>query len=218
MLGHFAAVDLVPDDLPPLAIPPVSLMTTLMRGELDRCRETFPPSVLSSPSLIHLAYWILLIQLRLRNPDTEPNDLLEPATDIVAHLNQHLSHYGPLTPHAISLAAATLVELSKFEDIKEKADNALHSLMDNRHNPVGWDTAIQNMIARKQRSSSSPTGEHPAGPHSALAAQGLRHLADLATATKETDESEKSPPAASAAHYRDLRKFVKGGYLASLLT
>jgi hypothetical protein len=128
-----------------------------------------------------------------------------------------------LTHHATALAASTLIELARHEITREQADSGLKTLLEGRIAPSGWDPAIKEMIRKKQHSglgSSDPS----AGKHSLLAAQGLRHLADLATATKEgvaaeqgRDEGENvGSDAAAVQQYRGLRAVLKDGYLTNL--
>lgn len=196
-----------------------------MRGELERCRETLPSLLLDSSNapLIHLSYYILSIQMLLRLPAADPYEILAPATDIVALLTQHPNFLSPLTHHATALAALTLVELTKYETTREQADSGLNTLLEGRIAPSGWDSAIREMILKKQRSGSG--GSDPsAGKHSILAAQGLRHLADLATATKEgtaADESRNDGEKVGAIsepvqRFRGLRAALKTGYLTHL--
>lgn len=225
VLGHFSAIDLVPNDLPALALPPVPILGMLMRGELERCRETLPSLLLTSSNapLIHLTYWILSIQMLLRLPESEATEILAPAMKIVAELTQRPTFMSPLTHHATALAASTLIELMKYEPTREQADSSLKTLFEGLTVASGWDAAVKEMVLKK-RHSSAGNPDPSIGKHSLLAAQGLQHLADLATATKEgaaTEESRNEGELAGSDStavepFRGLRAILKHGYLTSL--
>jgi hypothetical protein len=219
VLGHFSTIELIPTDIPNLSFPPVSILGVLMRGELERCRESFGPTVLGSTNIIHITYWILSIHLLVCLPESDPSEFLAPALNIVTHLTQPASHLNPLAHHAVALAASTLVELTKYSSTKEQAEKGLKSLLEGRPYSSAWEVAIREMVAKKQ--GGSPAGDSAAGgSHSVLAAQGLQHLADLATAAPTTagSESEKTSAqqAAEQPPLNGLRDTFKAGYLSSL--
>ncbi|TVY85080.1 putative transcriptional regulatory protein [Lachnellula suecica] len=226
ILGHFAEAALVvPTDLTALIVPPIQLVGTLLRGELERWRESlpqtfFPPS--NSP-LVHLCYWNLRILMELRLPESEPQDLLAIAVQIVTQLTNNSNLISPLTYHSTALATLTLVELTSLESSKEEAEKSLQSLRQTRIAHSAWDEAIREMINRKQ----SPATTILESQHALTASQGLQRLADLATATEEgrdpvaaddsKKESEQIVPLRSPQRYQELREAIRNGYLSYIL-
>jgi hypothetical protein len=207
VLGHFSAIDLIPTDVPQLFFPPISILHVLMRGELERCRESFGPTVIGSTNVIHVTYWILSIQLLVCLPESEPSEFLAPVLNIVTHLAQPDTHLTPLAHYAVALAASTLVELAKYSSTRDQAEKGLKLLLEGRSYSSAWDAAVRDMVAKKQRG--------------VLAAQGLQHLANIATAAPAPPggESEKTGPEQASSPeqpLKGLRDAFKAGYLNSL--
>lgn len=236
VLGHFSAVTLTPPDLPAFASPPTSVVGTLMRGELERCRESLPQSLFppSKAPIVHLSYWSIRILLELRLPDSEPFDLSNPALNLVTQLAHNNTLIGPLNYHATALSTLALLELSSIESTKEEAENALNTLLDGRIAPSSWDAAIKDYIIKKRQAggTSGSSGAGQSGNNqqnlTASASQGLQRLADLATATEEgrveasasdgRRESEKSVAATIGSQfkrYNELRELVRNGYMSA---
>jgi hypothetical protein len=231
MLGHFAEANLVHTDLPPLGVRPASIVGTLLRGEMERWRESLPASFFPSSQspLNHICYWHLRILLELTRAESEPLDLLAPAMHIVTQLKHNAQVISPLTYYSTALAAFTLLELMAYQITKEDAESGLKSLLEARIAPSGWDAAIRDMIVTKQQrlGASAIVGSSNLADsqHALTASQGLQRLADLATATEERrdvssgegrKDSEKTDTVAAAAHsqrYHELRELVRSGYL-----
>ena len=227
-------MSIAPSDLPALGVPP-PIVGTLLRGELERCRESFPASFFPSSNapLIHLCYWYLRILMELRLPESEPSDLLVPARHIVTQLMHNTGLVSPLTHHFTALAAMTLVDLTAHENTRDEAENGLKSLLENRIAPSGWDASIREMITKKQHSNPSGGAGSVVRPkttdsqHALTASQGLQRLADLATATEEgrdvstgegRKEGEKSSTGPVGSHFQrfhDLKESIRSGYLGA---
>ncbi|TAQ89346.1 hypothetical protein B7494_g2339 [Chlorociboria aeruginascens] len=226
VLGHLSAATLIPTDLPSLSIPPTSIVSTLLRGELERCRESFPRKFFppSNAPIIHLCYWYLRILVELRLFESEPYDLLIPARHIVTQLTLNTSLVNPLTPHATVLAALTLIELLTADSTKEEAENGLNLLLESRIAPSGVDAAVKDLITKRLRSRRATSASNPshtaASQHILTASQGLQRLADLATAeegranTSSDDRMEiETNVGATSPVYQSIRQMVKGGYM-----
>ena len=225
----------MPTDLPTLSVPAAPVVGLLLRGELERCRESFPLSIFppSKAPIVHLCYWQLRIHTGLRHPDSEPyEDLLVPAMHIVTQLTYNTGFVSPMTHQATALAMFTLLELTGYEKTKEEAESGLKSLLENRIAPSGWDAAIRDMIVKKRQSGAgAAVATQTAGNTSEqalTASQGLQRLADLATATEEgradvttgdsTKENEKIATNATSPfqYFHNLRALVSSGYLNAL--
>jgi hypothetical protein len=232
VLGHFSAVQIAPTDVPAFAVPPTSMSGMLLRGELERCRESFPPTFFppSNTPLVHLCYWYLRILLELRLCPSEPEDILGPAMHIVTQLTHNTSFTSPLTHHATVLAASTLIELTGYDNTKDTAENGLRSLVENHIAPSGWDIAIRDLIVSKRNLGSSAGAGGAESQHALTASQGLQRLADLATATEEdrvdatTVESRKEGEQTNqgsagnrfAERLQGLRDLITKGYMSAL--
>ena len=243
VLGHFT---LIPTDLPTPGVPSVTILGTLLRGELERLRESFPASFFppSKSPLIHLCYWYLRILMAMRLPESEPQDLLDPAMNIVTQLKSNAGLISPLTHHATAFAAAALIELAGYEPTRQEAEGGLTSLLESRIAPSGWDASIRALIVNSKNPGPPSAGGGGGGgstkttgtststsQHAAI--QGLQHLADLATATTTTTttgdsttgegggrrESAGSTTAGGGQMFQrfpDLRELVRVGYLSRL--
>jgi len=219
---------MAPSDLPPLAIP--SLINHTLRGEMERWRESLPPSLFppSNSPLIHLCYWYIRILYELRLPESEPQELLAAAGQIATQLTHSANLTSPLTYHSTALAAITLIELTNHEGTKEKAEKSLLLLLQNRIAHSGWDEAIRELINKKQ-SSSAALPIMTESQHALTASQGLQRLADLATATEEGRENTASEtkkegekiitaaPSPALQRYPQLRATIRIGYLSHVL-
>jgi len=182
---------LVPTDLPPLSVPPGPVYGTLLRGELERLRESLPQSIAekSSPPLIHLAFWHVRILVELTLAESDPSDLADAATNIIDILKANVDYTNPITYNCTLLAALTLSELVEFDNTRARAEAGIKSLMESMIAPSSWDAAARQFCGSPNRHaiSAASLGVPPAIPdskHALTASQGLQHLADLATATE----------------------------------
>ena len=226
VLGHFT---LIPTDLPAPGVPSVTILGTLLRGELERLRESFPSSFFppSKSPLIHLCYWYLRILMAMRLPESEPQDLLDPAMNIVTQLKNNAGLISPLTHHATAFAAAALIELAGYEHTRQEAESGLTALLESRIAPSGWDASIRTLIVNCKNPGPSAGAGGAVGAKTSTsqhaAIQGLQHLADLATATEEgrTEGSTSEGRMESTGgqifqRFHDLRELVRIGYLSKL--
>jgi hypothetical protein len=225
-------VQIAPAEVPALGVPPFSVSGMLLRGELERCRESFPTTFFppSKSPLIHLCYWYLRILLELRLNPSELEDILVPAMHIVTQLTHNASLVSPLTHHATALAASTLIELTSYDKTKDTAEGGLRALVENHIAPSGWDATIRDMIVSKRSLASSTAGGSAESQHALTASQGLQRLADLATATEEDradattaeirKESEQTNPTPAGTRFverlQGLRDVVTKGYMSAL--
>lgn len=223
ILGHFAEAALAPTDLPPLSIPPSQLVGTLLRGELERWRESLPSTFFPSSNspLVHICYWHLRILMELRLPQSEPSELLAAASNTVTQLSHNPHLVSPLTYHSTALAALVLLELTGHESAKEEADRNLTILSQNRIAPSAWNEAIRDLIHKKQSATAPNVAE---SKDALMAIQNLQHLAELATATTEGRESaagkegeKTSLRRPSLQRYQELRGAIRTGYLSYIL-
>lgn len=229
VLGHFAITQ---TDLPALSIPSSQVIPTLLRGELERWRESLPTSIMTPTNspIIHLCYWSTRILLELRRPDSEPHDLLEAAIRLSTLLINNSSRVTPLTYHATILATLTLIEVSGYNATRKEAEEGLKSLLEGRIAPSSCDSNVRDLINKKLRSLAS-TSNPPEGQHDATSSQNLQRLADLATATegimdatagegrKQADNSNSTTPIdCSSARYQNLRKMIREGYITAILS
>jgi hypothetical protein len=206
------------------------VLLTLLRGELERLRESFPPSLFPPPNapLAHLCYWYLRILMAMRLPESEPQDLLDPALQIVTQLKNNASLVSPLTHHATAFAAVALIECTGSEHTRQDAESGLSSLLESRIAPSGWDSSIRELIIKSKNPGPSSGAGGAAGAktgtsqHAAI--QGLQQLAELASATEEgraessTSEGRKESSTGGQIFHRfhDLRELVRIGYFSKL--
>jgi hypothetical protein len=205
---------------------PKPIYGTLLRGELDRCTESFPMSLFppTKHPLVHLCYWYLRILVTLRAPDFGPLDLLDPTMNMVTQLTQNAGLVSPLNSHFTMLATLVLLDLTQHQSTRGDAESGLKSLLENRVAPSNWDAAIREIIAKRDQtfvSATIPNITAAESTQAAVAAQGLQHLADLATSRDVTtsddrkeDESSVSGPIGSRfKRYQSLQELIREGYL-----
>jgi hypothetical protein len=206
------------------------ILGTLLRGELERWREVLPDTLFppSNSPLLHLCYWYLRIVVDLKQADSEPSNLLSPAINIVTQLTQNPSLITPLTYHSTVLATLTLIKLTEYESVRADAEGGLKTLMENRIAPSAWDSTIRDVISNRKHATVTPLTSSAESKHASTAAQGLQHLAELATANEEgrdvsmgegRTEGEIFAGKSAATHnqlHQDLREIVNIGYLRIL--
>jgi hypothetical protein len=204
----------------------------LLRGEVERCRETFPLAFFppSNAPVIHLCYCYMRILVEVKASPADPEVILGPAMRIVALLTHNTSFMSPLTHHATVLAASTLIELTHCDNTKDSAEGSLRDLIENHIAPSGWDAAVRDMIVSKCNQVSSAGAGSVESQHALTASQGLQRLADLATATEGDradaatgegrKESEQTNSASAGAplveRLNGLKDLVVKGYMSGL--
>lgn len=212
ILGHLAEAALVPSDLSYVTTPPFKIICTLLRGELERWRESLPQNffLLGSAQLVHICYSHLRILIELQLPEAEPLELLSTAAHIVADLTSNAALISPLPYQCAALAALTLIDLMDIESTKQEAEKSLQALLQIRIVPSSWDEAIRDFITKRLAPSSEAL----------TASQGLQHLAELATAETEEGRAEKDEGQVSRPppqNHPQLRSAVRSGYLSYIL-
>jgi hypothetical protein len=197
-----------------LGIKPLHLLNTVLRGELERWRETLPVTVFppSSPPTVLMCYWHVRILSELRLPDPDNSQLLEAATNIVTIVMQNAQAINPITNYCTEIACSALVDLMGEESTRESADITLKSLIESNTLLPGFVSAMREKINQKQ---------HVGGENSATetAELSLRRLADLATATEEEEENTSDihhvseQPTSTSLVNPELKDVVNDGYL-----
>jgi hypothetical protein len=210
---------------------PIPVIGILLRGELERLRESIPPQFLplNEASVFHICYWHLRILVELALEESSPTAMFDVALHLVTQLNSYSGVFSPLIHYCLALAALTLIDLLEYENTREDAEKALKSLLDTRQAHSSWDPAIRTLITNQlQRPSNVSLGMSS----SIVASQSLQRLADLATATGEGRDivggedrnmGEKSITTTSAsanisagnrfAYFGNLRRLVGNGIL-----
>jgi len=196
----------------------------LLRGELERWREVLPDSLSNSP-LIHLCFWYLRIVLELKQADSDSSSLLTSAMKIVTQLTHNPNLVTPLTYHSTVLATLILIKLSEYDGASSEAESGLKALMENRVAPSAWDSTVRDMISNRKQAGAASSAE---SKHASTAAQGLQHLAELATANEEgrdiamgesRSEGEIFGVKSAAMHKKvhpNFEEIMKSGYLRVL--
>jgi hypothetical protein len=175
-----------------------------------------------------MLYWHLRILVNLKIQDYEPYDLLIPVMRSVTHLTHHAGLISPLTSHCTMISALALLELTEYDNTKDEAEKGLTALLDNAIAPSSWDAAIRDMIARRKKQISgvvAPVAKLTTAEseQAAVAAQGLQHLADLATSRdiptgderKEEEKTSSGPAGARFKRPHPLRELIRDGYLSA---
>ncbi|CZR51973.1 related to RGT1 Regulator of glucose-induced genes [Phialocephala subalpina] len=231
ILEHISQIFAVTDS-PDLGFRPNSVYGTLVRGELERFRESLPDTLFPSSQapILHICYWHLRLLVEMTLAESDPDRMLEPALHSVTQLNINPGLFSPLVHYCKILTALTLIELLEYENTRDQAEEALKSLLDRASNS-GWDAAVRELITnRLQRPSSASLGTAESSKQASVASQSLQRLADIATATEGRDavggeerkEGDKSAsalvPAAATPfkNYANLRKLVSNGFLFAL--
>ncbi len=228
ILGHSAMIMLAPSDLPPLSVVSGPVYGVVLRGELERFRESLPASFLqqSIAPLIHLCYWHVRILVELTLAESEPSDLLTAAKSMIDILKQNPGYVTPITYHCTLLATLALIELVDYESARAEAENLLKFLLDSPLAPSTWDTVMRAFISSTKpraipTASISSSKTIADSKHALTASQGLQHLADLATAAegdasvvREVEKGISGPAGAKFQRYHHLRETVKNGYLS----
>lgn len=205
-------------DLPPLGVPVNQLLTDVLRGELERWRETVPGSVFQATPFVLMCYWHVRIFLELRLPESDPSELLATAKNITACVPESVILYTPLIYYTTSLAALVLADLTSYEEgTKEVAEEALSSLLKARSVPLALES---NLRAKRQPQFGTTNRTDSIHMTASMSLQHLADLADLASATDGGNEvitdlriESKQPENRPLSGHLDLREAIKNGYL-----
>lgn len=157
--------------------------------------------------------------MELRTLESDPSELLEAALQIVSQLQLAAGNVTvrPLVHHPSALAAFALLDLTGYPETKDQAESALKVLLDGHIAPSNWNSAIREMIVKKQQSNlaaaaisaASKAADSQHGPQN----QSLISLAEAAVAGESGKESEKG---LRFQRYHSMRGIVRNGYLSAL--
>ncbi|KAI1004766.1 hypothetical protein K3495_g3451 [Podosphaera aphanis] len=216
ILGHISTVNTVSSTLPPLSVPMASAYGTVVRGELERFRESFT----NCQPLILMAYWHLRILVELQLVDSEPNDLLEIATNATDLIIQNPDFNSPLQNHFVFLIILTLVDLLAYDTTKHQSEDLLNVIFEKKIISAEWETVVRMMINRRkiQAGDTSTNLLSIENDHN-VDIENLVRLADLATAAGANREAVNCPenmktkPLSSPfKYYSQLRDQVRNGF------
>lgn len=157
---------------PPGATTADPVMAAILGDYIENYREDLPAHVdVASFPLVHLAYWHCRLLVTLLTPGATTEETMWPARKLSNVLSVNAQLRSPLTHHFASLVALALGKLVKTDGSRDEATQLVKDIVDQ---PAGgpWD-GVQDRLAEHLR---------PASSVEATASQGLRHLADLATA------------------------------------
>ncbi|KAJ8104103.1 hypothetical protein POJ06DRAFT_243581 [Lipomyces tetrasporus] len=226
VLGHVLEASAFTDDSTPGSR---HHMATVLRGELERVRESIEDVWDAKPEL-EIVYWhIKLAILRLLHvPD--PQVLLGPATRMVGFLVQRMqnaratpSSVSPSNPAAIGSAAAptlmspldhhffalvvtTLLDLTEVHDARDDAWRSLNMVLDALPyslEPAKWEACVRRAIETRKRASAGGTTSNTGS------SSGLERLAAIAVG--EATGAGGGPMVAETVK---LRRLGYLGYLA----
>ena len=165
--------------------------------------------------------------MAMRLPEYGPQDVCDPAMKIITQLKSSTDLICPLTHHATAFAALALIECTGYEQTRKEAESGLTALLESRIAPSGWDASVRAMIFKNTNTGQSIAAGGAvavkSGTSQHIANQGLKQLAELATATTEgnpessTTETRKEPSRGGGGQifqrFHDLREMVRIGYL-----
>jgi hypothetical protein len=150
--------------------------------------------------------------MELRLDELDNAQLLTAATNIANLATQNATGMTPLTNYCTGIACLALIDLMDYDSTREAADIALKSLLESNAIFPGSETAVREMLRKKQPSGGENTATETAN-------LGLRRLADLATATEEGNESISEPQIESEQatsvllKHQELKDAVRDGCL-----
>jgi len=215
--GTFVA----PSDITVAGSGSAPIIGTLLRGELERFRESLPNSLTpTSAPVVHLAYWYMRLLIKRATPADEASELLEPAMQLVSLLTTNPPIATPLVHHFTVLAVISLLDLLDVDSTRDEADRGLKLFLDSRTAPSAWDAAVRDAVLKK-RHSLSAGNTTAASQHALTASQGLQHLADLATAgeagrTEVLSEARPEVSTGSKGNDWNSTALTRSGYLSVL--
>lgn len=214
ILGHTATV-LLTTDRNAQGANLLPVIKTLLDGELQRYRETMSDSLTrNSAPIVFLTFWHLRLLMKSSlqtTDDAERAELINQATPCVSVLAE-VRHRSPLDHHFSGLAVMVLRELHGIESTREEAERNLKIMLDIHSSATNWNAAVRESINR--------TLSNSANSHATTAAQGLQHLADLATAGEagiaEVAADLRPESVAGPAPSIDVGSIARGGFLNGL--
>jgi hypothetical protein len=190
-----------------------SLLLTLLTGELERFRESFPPSLTTSTApLAHLAYWhVRLLLARLNQGAHDPLELLEPARQTAAILASAPA-VNPLFPMFSNLAVTTLIgvlQTTDDENVKSSIEDSLRHLIDGTRGTAAHPLALETVERQAPHllspppasaGSNAPSNPPPSAGHNTNAAAQN----NAAVAAPPTQQQHQDMSSQSLQHLADL--------------
>ena len=171
-------------------------ISKLLYGELERFQESVHPSMASLP-IVNLAYLHVILLIRFYTPSVGPQDLLDPAQQMINILKSSTLPVSPLGQHFITLASLNLIGLVDSIETIDEACADLHTLMEILNEPRtsldGWNESILSVVRRKQRhyqQASAPPARSKGRRTAHLGS--LHHLGDLAVHGERRGSSSKA--------------------------
>lgn len=219
ILGHISTINTVSSTLPPLGVPMASAYGTVVRGELERFRESFT----NCQPLILMAYWHLRILVELQLVESEPIDLLEITANATELMIQNSDFNSPLKYHFIFLIILVLIELLAYDTTKFHSESQLNVIFEKKVISPDWEAVIRMMISRRriQIGATSPNLLSVDNDHN-VDIENLVRLADLATAAGANRESVNFPenainksPSSPFRYYGQLRDQIRNGFFCA---
>ncbi|ROT43333.1 hypothetical protein SODALDRAFT_355540 [Sodiomyces alkalinus F11] len=196
---------------------PARILGDFLNDYVENFREDLPQHIDHGPAsyqVIYLTYWHARLVAYLLHPSSNGNDILWPCREIVRLLGETPQPTSPWNHHIAGLALLALMELSRVEGTKEKANKLLAELKMKSLPavPSAWDSIIGDRIA-----------EHlgQAGGSQGL----LQQLADVAASSSAAAPHPEKMEGLSggyrtATNYEDLgfdpRPLLTEGYLKTV--
>ena len=198
----------------------------LLRGELERFRETVEPlwAQRGPLGLVELAYYhVKLLSLRHASR-TDPVQLLAPAIRIADILSSAQNPTTPLSHHFAALALGALLDLADFEETKKDACAGIEKLMDAlekrwttpARDEDGWDKAIKDLIERRRQPRYGAGAGSGSGSDVPRGHGSLQHLAELAVGERSPTTPTPGTNYPTLPHL-DMARIQRHGYLGSLV-
>lgn len=214
-MGHLAEALTITDETVSVAVSFNPFISKILRGELERFRESMD-GVWDSLAILHLAYHHVKL-LTLRQNSAEPHQLLVPAQKMVVMLASSQTPITLLNHHFAALSLLTLVELSEIPETRDEAWKGIQLLAGaleerrgvvTRDDGLGWDVVIKDLInKRKQERFGKSNSEIPPGHGN------LQHLAELAVG----ERSPTGTPVGPIKKQIGTERLQRYGYLGSIL-
>ncbi|KAK0708123.1 hypothetical protein B0H67DRAFT_603177 [Lasiosphaeris hirsuta] len=158
-----------------------AFVASLINMAMQEFRWQFPDDLDEAHlPVLHLAYWHLHLLTDLVSPTSQSAKMLHDCRNIVRLLSSNPHLLSPLNHHFVSLAALSLIELTKVDSTRDEAARLVKEILESRIAPSPWNAAVREKITEKSR---PLTGTGTASGLGALVGGGnLQQLADLATA------------------------------------
>lgn len=168
-----------------------------------------------------MAYWHIRILIELQLVDSEPNDLIDIATNGLSHLEQNPDLNSPLKNHFILLIILALIDLLEYDMTKSQSSNQLESIFEKQLIGPDLETIVRTMVSKREKQITSPAPPSQTlmtDSETKVDIENLVRLADLATAAGANRElvpsienAEKQILNSPFRYYKLLRGQVRNG-------